>query len=223
MKISQILGIRPGVTALLGGGGKTTLMYKLARELSAVGTVIVCTSTKILDPDDLPVLTGYSKDDIVSALRNNKIICAGTKAGNGKLAAPEIGFEELKTLAKYIIVEADGANRLPAKAHADHEPVIPECTDKTVLVLGADAFGRPIAEICHRPEIFAKLAGVDIRSAVTPAIVSRVIAGEGLGDRLYINKVEDEQAAVYARELADTLRMPVTAGSLKKEEYICLR
>ena len=32
-KLCDLLDIRPGVTALIGGGGKTTLMYHLAREL----------------------------------------------------------------------------------------------------------------------------------------------------------------------------------------------
>ena len=32
-KLCDLLGIRPGITALIGGGGKTTLMYHLAREL----------------------------------------------------------------------------------------------------------------------------------------------------------------------------------------------
>ena len=34
-KLCELLDIRPGVTALIGGGGKTTLMYHLARELNA--------------------------------------------------------------------------------------------------------------------------------------------------------------------------------------------
>ena len=31
-KLCDLLDIRPGVTALIGGGGKTTLMYHLARD-----------------------------------------------------------------------------------------------------------------------------------------------------------------------------------------------
>lgn len=223
MKITQYLQIEPGITALIGAGGKTSLMYKLARELSDAGGVIVCTSTKILEPEELPVFAGDSNEEIVKALENHRIICAGTKADNGKLSAPAIGFETLETLAEYIIVEADGAHGMPIKAHAGYEPVIPAGANKTVLVLGADAFGRPVCEICHRPEIFASIAGVDSRSVITPEIISRVIKSENYGDCLYINKVEDEQATLNARELAEMLDMPVTAGSLKKEEYLCLR
>ena len=48
MELAELLGIKPGVTALIGGGGKTTAMYRLARELR--GTVICCTSARILPP-----------------------------------------------------------------------------------------------------------------------------------------------------------------------------
>ena len=116
MKISQILRVKKGVTALIGGGGKTTLMYKLAQELSAFGTVIICTTTRIFEPDDMPVLTGCSEEDILEALKSQRIICVGTKAASGKLSAPAVSFDRLTKLADYIIVEADGAHGLPIKA-----------------------------------------------------------------------------------------------------------
>lgn len=223
MKIAKLLNIQPVMTALIGGGGKTTLMYKLAQELSQDGTVIVCTSTKILEPDHLPVLTDASAEAIGKALKSNRVICVGTRIGGGKLSAPAICFDKLKALADYVITEADGAHRLPIKAHEAYEPVIPEGTDMTVLVIGADAFGQPIGDICHRPELFAQIAGVDIQSTVTPGIAACVIVKEQLGDRVYINKVEDEKALAYASELAKRLDLPVTAGSLMKEDYRCLR
>lgn len=222
MKISQILKIRPGITALIGGGGKTTLMYKLAKELSSVGTVIVCTSTKIVEPDNILVLTGGSKAEITAALQNRRVVCVGTKADSGKLSAPLISFGELTKLADYVIVEADGAHRLPIKAHADYEPVIPDGTNKTVLVIGADAFGKPISKICHRPVLFAKTAKADLQAQITPELAARVIAHEGLGDIVFVNKAEDESAMANARSLADRLEFPVIAGSLKTEEYIWL-
>lgn len=223
MKISDYLKIQPGVTALIGGGGKTSLMYKLAGELAATGTVIICTSTKIYEPENILVLTNDDKERITGELNSRRVLCVGTKASGGKLSEPLISFRELKELADYVIVEADGAHGLPIKAHADYEPVIPEGTDQTVLVIGADAFGAPISAVCHRPELFAQIAGVNTQSIVTPGIAARVITSERFGDCLYINKVEDERAVANARSLADMLDMPVTAGSLKTEEYICLR
>ena len=54
-KLCDLLDIRPGVTALIGGGGKTTLMYHLARELRERGTVAVTTTTKIWPPPAVAV------------------------------------------------------------------------------------------------------------------------------------------------------------------------
>ena len=47
-RISELLDVRPGVIAIVGGGGKTTLMYCLADELKRRGKVIVTTTTHIL-------------------------------------------------------------------------------------------------------------------------------------------------------------------------------
>jgi len=222
MKISQLLKIEPGLTALIGGGGKTALMYKLADELSELGCVIVCTSTKIYESDDIAVVTGDS-EDIINTLKTHRVICAGTRVGGGKLSSPTITFHELKDIADYVIVEADGAHKLPIKAHADYEPVIPDCADKTVLVMGADAFGQPISRICHRAELFAERARVTVHDEVTPELVARVIAGEGLGDIIYINKVESNESLTLSERSAQLIDLPVIAGSLRTEEYICLR
>ena len=56
MELSAALCIRPGVTAIIGSGGKTTLLYALARVLSADARVLVCTTTHILPPEHMPVL-----------------------------------------------------------------------------------------------------------------------------------------------------------------------
>ena len=41
MALAELLNIQRGVTAITGSGGKTTLLYALARELSAEARVIV--------------------------------------------------------------------------------------------------------------------------------------------------------------------------------------
>lgn len=214
MKLSEILNIQPGITALIGGGGKTTMMQKLTEELSAQGKVIIGTSTKIMIPDHIPVLTDIAVEKITEALQKSRVICVGTLTETGKLSAPAIPFSELAKLADYVIVEADGAHRLPIKAHANYEPVIPDGTDKVILLIGADCFGKTISEICHRPELFASIAETETSATVTPELVKRVIEREGLGDLVYINKVEDEKNREYTRELKRLLDMPVFAGSL---------
>ena len=44
MQIAPLLNIGRGVTALIGGGGKTTLLYTLTEELRKKGTVLLCSA-----------------------------------------------------------------------------------------------------------------------------------------------------------------------------------
>lgn len=218
MQVSSVLNIGRGVSALIGGGGKTTLLYALAEELRKKGRVILCTSTHILVPEQYPLVTGGA-EAIRAALAAHGAVCAGTPDENGKLTAPAPSFEELAALADYVLVEADGAKCLPLKAHAPHEPVVPANAQRVVLLVGADGFGKPISAVCHRPELYAQRAGASVSDTVTPALAARVILAENLGDRVYINKVESDEAYERAKALAGLLDRPVVLGSLHKGVY----
>jgi probable selenium-dependent hydroxylase accessory protein YqeC len=66
----------------------------------------------------------------------------------------------LKQSWDFILVEADGSRRLPVKAPAVYEPVIPPGTDLVVGVIGLDCLGRSMdGETVHRPELFARVTG----------------------------------------------------------------
>ena len=221
-EIAPLLGVERGVTALIGGGGKTTLMETLAAELGRQGTVILTTSTHIRRPDDMPVLDGSDRDGLRRALTGGVPVCVGCPAEDGKLKAPMISFAGLAELADYVIVEADGSRGLPLKAHAPHEPVIPPETARTVLVVGAAGFGGSIGAVCHRPERYAALAGAAQGDPATPETEAAVIRAEGLGDIIYVNQVENEARRIAVWELARRLDRPVIAGSLHRGEYECL-
>lgn len=47
-RLCDVLEVRRGVTAVIGGGGKTSLLYRLASELRERGMVLVATTTRIL-------------------------------------------------------------------------------------------------------------------------------------------------------------------------------
>ena len=222
MQIAPLLQIGRGVTALIGGGGKTTLMYTLAEELKSRGKVIICTSTKIKLPEQCPTLFGASEDDVRAALASHDVLCVAEKSVEDKLCAPKLPFEALAQLAPYVIVEADGAKRLPLKAHAPHEPVIPAVAQRVVMVIGIDGIGKPIAETCHRPTLYAQIAGVSENDVVTPEIAAKVVNTEGWGDRVYINKVESAEAYDAAIALSKQFTCPVISGSLHKGVYACL-
>ncbi|MBD5147241.1 MAG: putative selenium-dependent hydroxylase accessory protein YqeC [Oscillibacter sp.] len=219
MDLASLLEISPGVTAVIGGGGKTTLLRTLGEELAGRGHgVLLCTTTKMLPFPDIPL--ALDKASLAELARTHRLVSAGTLLpDSGKLTAPPAAMEELAALFSYILVEADGAARRPLKAHAPHEPVIPPQANQTILVAGASGFGRPIRESVHRPEIYAALAGVSQEDLASPETEAAAAGREALHDRIYVNQVETGEALDLARRLAELAGCPVVAGSLREGVY----
>lgn len=211
------------------GGGEPSSRRPATKGAATAGAerrarIIVTTSTKMFIPDWCPVLFDATMDEVRFALSTHPIVCVGRiHEPTGKLDAPNMAFSELKGAADYLLVEADGAKMLPLKAHAEHEPVIPECAKRTVCVVGIDGVGRPISQACHRAERFARLAGVSTADATTPEMVARVLEAEGLHDTIFINKVESDNDWRIAERIAALCTTPVVAGSLWRKEFRCLR
>lgn len=205
--------------AFVGGGGKTSLMMALARELAAAGRrVIATTTTRIAawEAESLPAV--WRKEEAESTLaehlrRHGLCMVLGGPAGEKALGVPA----ELpgRLLARHdvdvVLVEADGAQRLPVKAPAEHEPALPPETTLLVPIAGIDALDGPIAEVAHRPHLVARLLGKDVGEDLTPADVARLlIHPEGGLKRApaaaraipFINKVEVQEQLALAKEIA---------------------
>lgn len=209
---SELLRIPRGITAVIGSGGKTSLVHRLAQELSAThASVIVATSTHIFPPADMPFY-----ETLTSPV---PLAVVGTPYENGKLTAPRQDFSELAALADYVLVEADGARRLPLKAHAPHEPVIPPQTAAVITVVGALGLDRPIDEVVHRPARFAALSGET--QTATPEAVAAALIAEGLSERVLINQADSPERLAAARRLKALLPYPTLIAALKKGEILC--
>ena len=180
-----------GVISLVGAGGKTSLMFRLARELSDGGeTVLTTTTTKIMRPDSRQspaVILSASSVELIEKSRkyltkNYHITAAYKEKDEGKLVGflPEVIDEINRTsVFRWIIVEADGASRMPLKAPAEHEPVIPRSTRWVIGVAGLDAVGQPLA-VPHvfRPDRYARICGIPLGDPVTESSVAHVLAAE---------------------------------------------
>lgn len=222
MQLAAMLAVTRGVTAIIGSGGKTTLMYTLARELSRDARVIVCTTTHIFPPNDMPCLLSPTEREIRTALDAAPLICVGARTKEGKLSAPELPFSALKSLSDYVLVEADGSRRLPVKAHAPYEPVIPAEANQTICVLGLSGLMQPIRQSVHRPERYAENLGVGTDELVTPELAARHLRLEALHTRVFLNQADTPVLMALGRRLAAELSCPVCMGALQKGEAICL-
>ncbi len=219
MGFAEALGVRPGVTSVIGSGGKTSLLAALARELP--GTVVLTTTTHILPFPNVPLVTSADADNVRTALAGSRVVCVGSQAEkNGKLVTPELGIDALASLADHVLVEADGARRLPLKAHAPWEPVFPACSGRAILVLGASGLGRPVRERVHRPELFCELAGCAPGDPATPELVARAANAEALADVALVNQADVAPDA--ARDLAALLAIPAFVGSVQADTIYAL-
>ena len=103
------------------------------------------------------------------------VYLAGTSFGMRSFAG-NFSPEELRRAADVVLVEADGAKRLPLKAPAEYEPVIPPCADAVAAVAGMDAVGQAVGAVCHRPERVCALLGAGAEHVLTPEDVALLLA-----------------------------------------------
>ena len=221
MELAKALDVRRGVTAIIGAGGKTTLLLALARELARTARVIVTTTTHIYPPSDLPCLIQPSEAEVRQALADQPCVCVGKPAKEGKLTAADLPVRTLAALADYVLVEADGAHHCPAKAHADYEPVVPPEANQTILLFGLSALGQPIRACVHRPAIFAARCGVSEDDLLTPELAARFINEETPHTRVLLNQADTAERLALGRGMAAMLRGPVCLGALQKEWIEC--
>ena len=157
----------PRVISIVGAGGKTSTMYDLAEELAAKGArVLITTSTHIAKPEQyrtevIPKLADLDAGSYAGALRNPRgfILAAGKQAEGPdhawKLAMPEdLGEERVmkRLLSQFdvILIEADGAKRLPLKVPSDTEPVLIPQTGLIIACVGLTAGGKQFGDSCFR-------------------------------------------------------------------------
>ena len=160
-KLSALLRVRPGVTALVGSGGKTTAMYQLASELAESGTVVCATTTHIFPPSHMPVWTEDDPETLAAASEGPAVPVRGAhlaqRESSPPPSSPSPPWRGSRTMCWWRPMEPRG---LPLKAHLPHEPVIPPQAGDVILVAGASGLGRPAREAVHRPERFCELAGL---------------------------------------------------------------
>lgn len=172
------LAERGHIVSLVGGGGKTTLLYAMARHCAAKGwKVLVSTTTHIQCPERNWARTEAQREALWAA---GQFAVAGAQAEGGKLTRPP-ALQEWMAQADAVFLEADGAKRLPCKAPAAHEPMLLPESDLVLAVAGLSAVGRPLQEVCFRLENACALLGVGPEMPLTPALLAKLLASDAGG------------------------------------------
>ena len=195
-----------GLVAVIGGGGKTSWLERMEVELHRQGRPALLTTSTKLGRDQLAHL------DLVEAQNPGQALEAANQAAQGRrrlLVGPPRSGPKLSALPPdwlaairavfprlIIIVEADGAQGRPFKAHALWEPVIPPHPAATVALVGLSGLGRPLDQAVHRPEELARLLGLDLgpENILTPETAAAyIIKGyqRHNPDLMFFNQAED--------------------------------
>jgi probable selenium-dependent hydroxylase accessory protein YqeC len=217
-----------GVISIVGAGGKTALMFRLARELSKDGgRVLTTTTTKIFMPvrkQSSIIMISESAETIVKHARElfkqNSHISAGSAVLHLKNKLKGLKPETIDALwqsgvFRWIIVEADGAARRPLKAPADHEPVVPQSARWMIGVVGLDAVGKPLTDKwAFRPKLLANITGLAFGAAITAEAVAAVLTDDqGIMKNsppeamrfAFLNKTDSEERLDIAKKIAQIL------------------
>ncbi len=206
--------------AFVGAGGKTTALFRLARQFA--GPVIL-TATTHLATSQLALadhhFAAVSPEDVAAAGRNlpgGVMLFTGAPAGDSRAAGVgEDVLARLHALAQArqipLLIEADGSRMRPLKAPAEYEPLIPPFVDTVVVVAGMRALGQPLTlEHVHRPARFAALAGIQPDARLTPEVVARVLAHPAGG----LKSIPPGARRVALLNQADTPAQRAAAGHL---------
>jgi molybdenum cofactor cytidylyltransferase len=168
--------------ALVGGGGKTTTMFALAREYT-LPVIVAATAHMAIEQTALADHHFFIDEatPLDSQLPTGVTLFTGPSNHGGKTAGLSASaMQRVLDLANQhhapLFIEADGSKCLPLKAPAEHEPPIPDFVDTVIYVVGLSGLGQPLdAEHVHRPERFARLSGLSINDIVTPDAIAKVL------------------------------------------------
>ena len=212
------------IISVVGSGGKTTLIKKLADKYRSEGkTVLVTTSTHLFIEED--TLLTDDADTIIRALRETGYAMAGIPDGQKIKALSKETFDTLCAFADVILVEADGSKCLPLKYPNATEPVIPENTDEIIVVCGLNAIGQKAKDVCHRLELVKKCLGIDGDTVITPAHIQKLVTDGYLNSlrkaypNVKISVRPRHDGSLYQRVIASLLQNEQDVSLIRKEWF----
>jgi len=224
-QLSTFLNIKPGqCVSIMGAGGKSTLMNRLADELIVLGYTVVLTSTtnyhrpQSLQSEQLLLthaLPEWPEKLAILARRWNRLLVLhheldGAMVKGIDVAAVRTIHEQIPDAI--IIVKTDGARKRWFKAPNQSEPVVPPWSQLCITVVNREILGQPLTDaLVHRPERVAELTGLHLGDPITPRTVGTVLTHadtyapktpSGARRLVYISHVSSEADRVSAEAIA---------------------
>jgi probable selenium-dependent hydroxylase accessory protein YqeC len=227
-ELSESLGLKAReMISLAGAGGKTTLMFRLAKELFLKGKrVVTTTTTKILEPasgETVSLFINLDEEELKQFVHKHldeykHITIARERLESGKLKGVSSNLVNdfwSSNEIDYIIIEADGAAGRPVKAPREREPVIPSSTTLVVAILGVDGVEREVnKENVFQAERVSRLTGIPIGEKMTDEAMAilmthpeGIFKGTPSSSRViaFLNKVDIPNGVVKGKGIAQKI------------------
>ncbi len=200
------------VISLIGAGGKTTIMKRLVKEYNQKQIPVIVTTTTHLMKEDKPwFLLEPSEEKAMMLLKKYGKVWMGEISKEGKMQSPnEMFLKKMMKKGYPVLIEADGARRLPLKAPAQHEPVYHPETTHVLNLCGMDCIGKALEDTCFRAQIAADILGKNVKDAVSPQDISELLFHERGGKKdlplhakyyVVLNKTDTEALEEKAVEI----------------------
>lgn len=202
----------PIVAAVIGCGGKTSLIKKTAAYYKHK-KILISPTTKMYPPE----------------IKNAD--CRGILNPNtGKLEAlPPDELAKLVSQYDLTLLEADGSRSLPCKGWKENEPVIPSYCTHTIGLASINALGKAAdSKTVHNLAQFLAITGLQEGEAISQKALQKMIYEmfkNSVGERIiFINQAESQESIKAAQELLLELKKTeffakLLYGSINNEIY----
>ncbi len=223
------------IVALIGGGGKTSLLNRLGTELVEQNnsrSVLLSSLTRMLrdSQDETFTLEHIHEQGIRSLMQSyNPLKILGLQVTHEKLAGiTDKTLADLRPHFDACVFECDGARGLPLKVHNQRDPIIPEFASHAIVIVGADVVGTSINDgRVHRPDLFCEKWDVSPETVMDASFVAQVVtSGHGYHEKIpaaipvsyYVNKADafPDQAGQLGKAIAQNTDSAVWLGSIRE-------
>ncbi len=231
----DLLGDHVGTScaALIGGGGKTSLLLRLGQELvdrSSGKNVLLAALTRLqhnLEDGSITCqrMLEVGADEMMQ--RHNPMFVLGLPiSSESENETSDLTITGLRHRFAATVFECDGARGLPLKAHNQRDPVVPEFASNAIVIVGADVVGTRVSDgLVHRPELFCDTWEVGSDHELDVSFITTVITSkrgyrrkipDSVPTSYYVNKADQfpRQANELARTIARQSGQPTWMGSL---------
>lgn len=175
---------RETCAAIVGAGGKTTLLFSLAHAFSPpvwLATTAHLSQEQCRWADRHVIVTGSPQSVDSGGFSDEVTLFSGPPTHNQRVSGlPEDFLFRLAECAAQnhipLLIEADGARGHLLKSPREHEPPIPNFANTVFVVASLAALGQPLTEeTVYNPTGFAQIAHLPENAPIVPQHIADVL------------------------------------------------